>query len=73
MSELLTADELREELRELLRKRTLRELGDELGIAFQSLSLVLNGDRGVGLQIPAALGYEPVTLYRRVAKKKGRR
>jgi hypothetical protein len=48
--------------------RSERELARDLKVNWRMLNKVLNGASPPGNAIPAALGYEPVTMYRRVRR-----
>jgi hypothetical protein len=52
------------------RHSSIRAMARELGINFRMLSKVLNRSELPGTTVPAAVGYEPVTMYRKVRKKK---
>lgn len=69
----LSQAELLEMLELASRGRALRDFAAELGgVPYQFLGQVLNGKKHPGDKIPAALGYEAVTVYRPIQSKKTR-
>lgn len=48
--------------------RSIRALARDLDVNWRMLTKVLNEETGPGIAIPAALGYEPVMMYRRVRR-----
>lgn len=46
--------------------RPLRDFAGELGVSNTFLGAVLNRQKPIGGKIPDAMGYEAVTLYRRI-------
>lgn len=54
----------------LSRHASIRAMARELAIDFRMLSKVLNRSEKPGTTVPAAVGYEPVTMYRKVRRKK---
>lgn len=73
MDELLTEEELRFVVGDLRAGRPLRTFAQTLGgVTFQTLGKFLNGDKP-GQALPSALGYEPVTMYRKLPSTKKRK
>jgi hypothetical protein len=67
----LTIEQLRALAESQRRGRPLREFAAALGdISYQHLGLVLAGAKEPGIRIPQALGFEPITVYRPIEKKK---
>lgn len=72
----LTEQELVELLQVRAHGRTVRDLALELECPHQNLHAVLTGKRGPGRDIPEAMGFEPMTVYRPTTlepAKKGKR
>lgn len=68
---LISADDLLNILTlRLSRHASIRAMARELGIDFRMLSKVLKRSELPGTTVPAAVGYEPVTMYRKMRKKK---
>lgn len=67
----LTIEQLRSLAEAQRRGRPLREFAAALGdISHQHLAGVLAGTKEPGIRIPEALGFEPITVYRPIEKKK---
>lgn len=73
MTRILKADELRHLLKTRKGDASVRCYAEQLGVSASYLCEVMSGQKEPDVKISAALGFEPVTFFVRVQKKKKER